>query len=735
MSTAPRQVFISRVSREFGPLAEELRNLLQSVDHAGRTQLSFRQEPDADTTLAKLSQYIHQSHAVLCLTGILSGGYPSDPSLDDPIHPAPPAGSPHPTWRQLLPPGFQKLSYTQWEVILAKFWQKPRYLYFRSPDNPAPFNPTPVDDLPHQEQFLKYLTRHRSSDRDSFQDIKDLKILVLRDLWPRQAKARKAFGAAAVSLLAAAAGWQLYERKVEEDMRRQAYREGMTEAIRAFPETLRQARLESDTFTAEAVRDKALQILAEDREMSVSQLEWGMSRFSETILISPDAPGMDRAAALLHQEQYAAAEEAALAVKEAALAFASPNVGDAIKALLIASSAAAGIYKFDRALEHALAAEVLTDPRRDAAQWEDAQGAIVAALTGKGRDAEAIPRLEKVIASLTSRLDAEAHETLQWRNLLGMSFCNIGRGQESEKVHRAVLIAQQILLGPMHLETLASRNNLATALGAQGKYVDAEVEHRAVLTAHQRVHGAEHPATLQSRNNLAATLSAQGKNAEAEAEHRAVLAVRERVLGPEHPDTLQSRNNLAATLWEQWKHAEAEAEHRAVLAARERVLGPEHPDTLTSRNNLATALQAQGKNVEAEAEHRAVLAVRERVLGPEHPDTLISRGNRAAMLGDQGKTAEAEAEHRAVLAVRERVLGPEHPDTLSSHYNLSVCLEDLGDEKAGEGEQEAARGRWREGLEHARRAQAAGARVLGAEHPDVVDYGLQVADLEAKLAE
>ena len=78
MSTPLRPVFLSRVSREFGPVIEELRNLLQSVGIDGRTQLSFRQEPDADTTLAKLSQYVHDSRAVISLIGKLSGGYPSD---------------------------------------------------------------------------------------------------------------------------------------------------------------------------------------------------------------------------------------------------------------------------------------------------------------------------------------------------------------------------------------------------------------------------------------------------------------------------------------------------------------------------------------------------------------------------------------------------------------------------------------------------------------------------------
>ena len=82
-----------------------------------------------------------------------NGGYPPDTALDDPIHPAPPAGTAATTWRDLLPGGFTKLSYTQWEVILARFWKKTLFFYFRSPKLRTKAPQTADDDLPHQELF------------------------------------------------------------------------------------------------------------------------------------------------------------------------------------------------------------------------------------------------------------------------------------------------------------------------------------------------------------------------------------------------------------------------------------------------------------------------------------------------------------------------------------------------------------------------------------------------------
>jgi tetratricopeptide (TPR) repeat protein len=115
-------------------------------------------------------------------------------------------------------------------------------------------------------------------------------------------------------------------------------------------------------------------------------------------------------------------------------------------------------------------------------------------------------------------------------------------------------------LGAEHPDTLASRGSLAIVLYGLGRLEEAEAEHRAVLEIMTRVLGAEHPETLASRSNLALALRGLGRLEEAEAEHRAVLEIMTRVLGAEHPDTLASRNNLALALRGLGRREEAEAE-------------------------------------------------------------------------------------------------------------------------------------------------------------------------------
>ncbi|WP_410675266.1 tetratricopeptide repeat protein [Amycolatopsis sp. cmx-4-68] len=268
----------------------------------------------------------------------------------------------------------------------------------------------------------------------------------------------------------------------------------------------------------------------------------------------------------------------------------------------------------------------------------------------------------------------EHPQTLTSRAGLAATLRRLGRWEEAEREHRAVLDIRTRVLGPEHPDTLTSRAGLAVTLRGLGRWEEGEREGRAVLESFTRVLGPDHPHTLAGRSYvaLAVTLRGLGRWEEAERELRAVLDIFTRVLGPEHPDTLTSRAGLAVTLRGLGRSEEAEREGRAVLDSFTRVLGPEHPHTLTSRAGLAATLRRLGRWEEAEREHRAVLDIRTRVLGPEHPDTLTSRDNLALLLQRLGRVQEAEREHRAVLDIRTRVLGPEHPDTLTSRDNLTA---------------------------------------------------------------
>jgi hypothetical protein len=91
---------------------------------------------------------------------------------------------------------------------------------------------------------------------------------------------------------------------------------------------------------------------------------------------------------------------------------------------------------------------------------------------------------------------------------------------------------------------LTSRGSLASVLHDLGRLDEAEAEHRAVLAIRVSVLGPEHPRTLTSRSLLAHVLHDLGRLEEAETEFCNVLDARIRLLGSRHPDTKSSRDDL-----------------------------------------------------------------------------------------------------------------------------------------------------------------------------------------------
>jgi tetratricopeptide (TPR) repeat protein len=71
-------------------------------------------------------------------------------------------------------------------------------------------------------------------------------------------------------------------------------------------------------------------------------------------------------------------------------------------------------------------------------------------------------------------------------------------------------------LSAEHPDTLTSRGNLALVLWDLGRHEQAEAEHRAVLDTRTRTLGAQHPDTLTSRNNLALVLRDLGRPTQAD---------------------------------------------------------------------------------------------------------------------------------------------------------------------------------------------------------------------------
>ena len=118
------QVFLSAVTSECGEARKLVASDLRSRGIEVRVQEDFRQEPNADTTLSKLHDYVEKCDAVVAIMGGRSGSFP-------PTHATA-------AYQAMLPETFDHASMTQWEVIFARHYRKRLSIYVASEKFPPP---------------------------------------------------------------------------------------------------------------------------------------------------------------------------------------------------------------------------------------------------------------------------------------------------------------------------------------------------------------------------------------------------------------------------------------------------------------------------------------------------------------------------------------------------------------------------------------------------------------------
>jgi len=177
----PTGVFISAVSSEFGSAREAVADSLKRTFGVEvKDQRTFNQR-DADTTLGLLHNYIKDSAGVICVIGKRSGAVPETVKEE---------------YLGWLPDDFERASYTQWELIFARRYEK-RPRLFVATENYKPELAAPADDDPEiQRRFVRWIEREDMS-RASFDTPDGLSTRVLESSWsPPEVGGQDVFGTA-----------------------------------------------------------------------------------------------------------------------------------------------------------------------------------------------------------------------------------------------------------------------------------------------------------------------------------------------------------------------------------------------------------------------------------------------------------------------------------------------------------------------------------------------------------
>jgi CHAT domain-containing protein len=392
---------------------------------------------------------------------------------------------------------------------------------------------------------------------------------------------------------------------------------------------------------------------------------------------------------------------------------------------------------------------VLAQPQNLRSELDAAFGKGVMLLKA-GKDAEAIPWLEKAVALGTKAFGPDHLHTAALLHTTAGACQAAGRYRDAETYYGRSLAIREARLGKDHLDVAVSLHRLAVVRRHLGQYQQAEPLFRRCLEireanlprGHLLVTDACHSlgviladmgrhqeaeavlrrcARLQEAGqgkdslDLANTLSslamlyrAMGRLDEAEPLARRSVQVREAKVGKDSLEVAYGMNNLALIYVDLARYDEAEPLFGRSLAIREAKLGKDDSDVAGGLNNLATLYLNTGRHGEAEPLLRRSLAIWEKRLGTEHPEVATALNNLAHLYLDVGRVSEAAPLFRRCLAIREARLGKDHPATLDALDSLAA-LASLQKEYA---DAELLLQRCLEVAE----------RLLGKDHPKVANY-------------
>ncbi len=294
-----------------------------------------------------------------------------------------------------------------------------------------------------------------------------------------------------------------------------------------------------------------------------------------------------------------------------------------------------------------------------------------------GKDAEALPRAERLIA-LSEKMWGKEH-TITAGNIgrLAEVLAGLGRNDEAEAAYKRAIAALEKDGTPSSQIPLANASlNFGEFYYAQSRYREAEPLLKRALAIREK---SQAPDALKQvapvLNALGKLYSDWGLHAEAEASFSRALEIMEKTYGPDSAFTGAVLNNLSHVYAEQGRYPEAEKGQLRAIAIYEndRELETElHGATNpigSMLGNLAEIYQAQGRYPEAETLLKRALAIREN--GWDKSDLALALNNLAALYSEQGRFAEAEPLMKRALDTIENLPGGNIRFAASSLNNLA----------------------------------------------------------------
>ncbi|MGE3165951.1 MAG: tetratricopeptide repeat protein [Planctomycetota bacterium] len=298
----------------------------------------------------------------------------------------------------------------------------------------------------------------------------------------------------------------------------------------------------------------------------------------------------------------------------------------------------------------------------------------------RGKFDEALAVLERQVELRRRLYGNGGRETIQARNVVGMTLRGMGRNAEAAALYRELMNDAERLVGPEDPLRLRLMNNLAVALGMLGEQEEGMALLERVWQGYCRVLGPGHDHTLGTMANLARGYFLRGEYGRAEKLAREAIRQLLETFDPDHHLVLRTRVELAEACIRQGRRDEGLGILQEVLPVQRRVLG-EHSDVLFTLRKLGDTLIDGKQWDEAVATFRDGLEMSLRVFGPGSGAARSAERGLIAALGGANRLSELREVRREQLArLRDSVAAPgAETDTLRAY--VEACLDSEFDEQ------------------------------------------------------
>jgi tetratricopeptide (TPR) repeat protein len=733
------RIFISAVTSEFGKARDALAADLRARGHDVTIQSDFQQNPDSETLLGALADYIHDCHAVICIVGKRAGACPPPRAVEE--------------FPKILPADLRETSYTQWEFFLARHFKRRPYVYIVRDDYTPDQSLAPGDRTALQDAFRDHL-KAENVHYGPFSNIDQLARAVLKDLPDIAAKpvvtprpTGKPIALPYPSIGDLFKGRDEFMRRLHESLTRarggrtvivsQAlYGLGGIGKTRAAVEY---AWAHADDYTAllfvvaetpEALR-RNLAALAgvlvprlettDDEVRLATVLDWLKANPGWFLILD----NVDSKPALAEVEHLLSGLTGGHVIVTSRLADFSGNFQPLELDVLAVEDAAAFLLVRSEGRRRAV-----PDDAAKAREVAEELGGLALALE---QAAAFIAKRRLPFAQYLEEWRSNRDEVLAWFDATVTGYpravavtWQTSVAQLSEGGRR--LLERLAWLAPEKLpEALidvpipgAEAENLRNAFDDLAAYSlvtrDAEepffLVHRLVqdVTRRSLAGEARRRSLVEALGWLDAGFSGNPSDVrnwptlDPLAPHARTVTAHADAASIADP-TGRLMSKVGVLLRAKVLIAEAEPLYRRTLSIAENSLGLDHPTVAIRLNNLAQLLQATNRLDEAEPLMRRALAISEENLGPDYPTVAIRLNNLAGLLHATNRIDEAEPLMRRALAIDEKSFGPDHPTVATRLNNLAALLQGTS--------------RFDEAEPLMRRALAIDKESFGPDHPDV----------------